>query len=176
MADEIVETLEREEAKLLDRLARIQAAKAAYLGTPVSVSLASRAIHHVAPHSLVGQAVIGKLTVSRGRRKEIEDTVANYLDGKGARAPSGELYDVVVRAGIDIGGATPSKSLASTLSTSDRFNNIKGLGYGLAEWGESPGPKAQKDEAPTSVPEGASQVTEEAGASSKGQSDDGLFG
>ncbi len=45
----------------------------------------------------------------------------------------------------------PSKTLSSMLSNSDRFNNVRGYGYGPVEWGDSPGPKAEKNEAPADL-------------------------
>jgi len=151
MADEVLEVLDREESRLLGLLARVQAAKSAYLGEQPEVTIFSNTM--AAPSNQ-------RMSSPRGRRKEIEDTVANYLAGKGERATSGELYDVVVRAGIDIGGTAPSKALASTLSTSARFNNVKGSGYGLSEWADGPGPKAEKKEAPTEESASASEVTD----------------
>ena len=78
------------------------------------------------------------------KRDEIEHVVWSHLKDTGRRASSGELFAIVQNAGIVIGGAVPSKALASTLSTSDRFNNIRELGgYGLQEWGDSAGPSVE---------------------------------
>ncbi|MER9960262.1 hypothetical protein NKJ72_04775 [Mesorhizobium sp. M0045] len=78
------------------------------------------------------------------KREDVERAVWRHLSDTGRRASSGELFAIVEKAGIVIGGAVPSKALASTLSTSDRFNNIRELGgYGLAEWGDSAGPSVE---------------------------------
>ena len=78
------------------------------------------------------------------KREDVEGAVARHLQETGRRASSGELFVVVRQAGIAIGGAVPSKALASTLSTSARFNNIRELGgYGLEEWGDSAGPSVE---------------------------------
>jgi hypothetical protein len=46
---------------------------------------------------------------------------------------------------VSVGGAVPSKTLSSYLSNSARFNNVKDLGYGLAEWGQGNGPRGENN-------------------------------
>jgi hypothetical protein len=74
---------------------------------------------------------------------QIDDVVSKYLAAKGSRASSGDILPVVVNAGVELGGVVPSKTLSSFLSNSKRFNNVKGLGYGLLEWGDTAGPAAE---------------------------------
>lgn len=71
-----------------------------------------------------------------------EEWTVNFFKEHGARMQSGEIYPIAESAGHAFGGETPSRSFASFLSNSKRFNNVRGLGYGLAEWGDGPGPKA----------------------------------
>lgn len=59
-----------------------------------------------------------------------------YLRQKGTRAQSGEILKVVTRQGIKVGGKYPSSTLASYLSHSALFDNVKDQGYGLVEWSQ----------------------------------------
>jgi hypothetical protein len=75
------------------------------------------------------------------KAQRVDEVVGNHLRKIGVRASSGDLLPVVEAAGIQLGGETPSRTLASFLTNSKLFNNIKGFGYGLAEWGETLGPQ-----------------------------------
>lgn len=70
----------------------------------------------------------------------VDEAVSNHFKLTGKRASSGELLHVVQNAGIEMTGRVPSKTLSAFLTNSRKFNNLKGFGYGLAEWGENPGP------------------------------------
>ncbi|MBB2671530.1 UNVERIFIED_ORG: hypothetical protein GGE44_001081 [Rhizobium esperanzae] len=68
----------------------------------------------------------------------VDEIVSKHLAQTGMRASSGELLPIVQDAGVTMTGKIPAKTLSAFLATSKRFNNLKGFGYGLAEWGESP--------------------------------------
>jgi hypothetical protein len=68
----------------------------------------------------------------------VDEIISRYLEKTGKRASSGDLLPIVQEAGIGMTGKVPAKTLSSFLTTSQRFNNLKGFGYGLAEWGDSP--------------------------------------
>ncbi len=72
----------------------------------------------------------------------VDEVVSKHLKKTGVRASSGDLLPIVQEAGIEMTGKIPAKSLSSLLTTSKRFNNLKGFGYGLAEWGDTLGPNA----------------------------------
>ncbi|MEI9418101.1 hypothetical protein [Mesorhizobium sp. Cs1321R2N1] len=96
------------------------------------------------------------------KRDEVEHAVWSHLKDTGRRASSGELFSVIQKAGIVIGGAVPSKALASTLSTSGRFNNIRELGgYGLEEWGDGAGPSVEMKNVVDDKSATSSQITGE---------------
>ncbi|TGQ45470.1 MULTISPECIES: hypothetical protein [unclassified Mesorhizobium] len=100
------------------------------------------------------------------KRDEVEHAVWSHLKDTGRRASSGELFAVIKRAGIIIGGAVPSKALASTLSTSARFNNIRELGgYGLEEWGDTAGPSVEMKNVTDDKSVTSSQITGEPASS-----------
>lgn len=159
MNDEIIAAAEREEQKLLaeidtlpifKKLKAVQALLAMYREEDNSAGERPRA----------SRAKPDPKRIFYGRsskRQEIEDVVEQYLVRKHGRASSGELFKAVSDAGIEIGGSIPSKSLASTLSTSKRFNNVQGLGYGLKSWGDAPGP--DRKEAPNELSFSASNFT-----------------
>ncbi|MET3577957.1 hypothetical protein ABID19_000974 [Mesorhizobium robiniae] len=82
---------------------------------------------------------------------QVENLVIVHTISTGLRATSGQLLPIVVNAGIELGGQVPAKTLSSMLSNSSRLNNLPGHGYGPAEWGESPGPGAEKDKTPADL-------------------------
>jgi len=57
-----------------------------------------------------------------------------YLRKIKRRATSREITDELKRQGIKIPGQIPNATVASYLSTSQLFDNVKGEGYGLVEW------------------------------------------
>jgi hypothetical protein len=63
-----------------------------------------------------------------------ESAAAGYLRAVKRRATSGELLKVLTERGIAVGGKSPPALLASYLSDSPLFDNVKGKGYGLVEW------------------------------------------
>ncbi|PDS78932.1 hypothetical protein [Rhizobium sp. L43] len=68
----------------------------------------------------------------------VDEIVSKHLAQTRVRASSGELLPIVQDAGVTMTGKIPAKTLSAFLATSKRFNNLKGFGYGLTEWGESP--------------------------------------
>jgi hypothetical protein len=68
----------------------------------------------------------------------------DFLKQRGSRAFSGEILEALIAKGIEVAGNKPSAVVASYLSHSSRFNNVRGQGYGLVEWSE------QKTETPNS--------------------------
>ena len=144
MSEAIVAALEVEKGKLADELSRVPAFRryqmicnliADYQGeTESSVDSPPKADRASAPT----QRRSGSKTAA------VEEAAVAYFMKKGVRATSGDLLPVMAEAGIEIGGSVPSKSMASYLSNCRRLNNIKGLGYGLAEWGGSAGPRAER--------------------------------
>ena len=75
----------------------------------------------------------------------VNKVVSEHFSKTGQRASSGELLPIVQAAGVKMSGAVPAKTLSSFLTNSKSFNNVKGLGYGLVEWGNGPGPNARPD-------------------------------
>jgi len=66
----------------------------------------------------------------------ILDTTADFLRSKGSRAASGEILKTLNARGIEVPGKKPTAVVASYLSHSPRFDNIRDEGgYGLPEWG-----------------------------------------
>jgi hypothetical protein len=95
---------------------------------------------HEAAHAVWGTP---SAPVAAGSTKtaRVEAAVTEYLLMKGRRATSGELLPVVTAKGITITGKVPSKTMASYLSTSKKFDNVPAFGgYGLIEWNKRRGP------------------------------------
>jgi hypothetical protein len=60
---------------------------------------------------------------------------ADYLREKGARAPSAEIQEELVRRGILKSSAGDRSKITSYLGRAKKvFDNIRGEGYGLIEW------------------------------------------
>jgi hypothetical protein len=58
-----------------------------------------------------------------------------YLRQKGSRAQTPEIVVEVQKAGVLTDSANPAATVASYLSSAkDRFDNVRGEGYGLIEW------------------------------------------
>jgi hypothetical protein len=76
----------------------------------------------------------------------IETAAAAYLREKGSRAPSTEISKVLLAKGVAIGGKDPSATVSAFLTHSSLFDNIRGQGYGLAEWssGETETPNSSE--------------------------------
>ena len=58
----------------------------------------------------------------------------DYLKRRRKRAQSSEIVQALQEAGIDLPEEKASAFVSSYLSTSPLFDNVKGEGYGLAEW------------------------------------------
>ena len=67
---------------------------------------------------------------------------AAYLSKVGRRAQVTEILPVLQAEGHVVGGKKPDGTLSSALSHSELFDNVRGKGYGLAEWGGTDGPSA----------------------------------
>lgn len=175
MSDSILAAAEAEEADLLkvletnptfQRLRTVRQVIALLNGSPKEPE------EHKSP-----VRSLSKIRNRLSKRDEVEHAVFTHLKDTGRRASSGELFAIVERAGIVIGGAVPSKALASTLSTSDRFNNIRELGgYGLVEWGDGAGPSVEMKNVTDDRSVTFSQVTDEPDRSSIESQEDDLLG
>lgn len=78
--------------------------------------------------------IYGEMTKTR----RLELAAIQYLQAKGDRAFASEIAKALKSKGVEIGGrdeAAEAAALASYLSDSPAFNNIRGKGYGLIEWG-----------------------------------------
>lgn len=57
-----------------------------------------------------------------------------YLEMLGRRAESSMIANEMKRLGLEVPGQKPTSVIASYLSNSDRFDNVRGQGYGLKKW------------------------------------------
>jgi hypothetical protein len=60
---------------------------------------------------------------------------SEYLREQQRRAPSTEILQALRERGIEVTGQKPNAVVASILSHSELFKNVRGEGYGLTEWG-----------------------------------------
>jgi len=175
MASDILARLKREESELQAEVQKAMEDVPAYRKLVALRPLI--ALYQDAPEGFIGSVqpdeayrirAVGEHRRGRpgSKKEQVETVISTFLQERGTRAQSGEMMEIVERAGIELGGDVPSRSLASFLSTSPLFNNVRGEGYGLAEWGTSPGPKAQTKEASATPPADASKLGSIEGAMS----------
>ena len=123
------------------KMAKIRELLAMY-DTPTALSVSGLAApspkDHRAPGSIGGNP--------RGRPNSLTTQVleasALYLRRKGARAPTSEVTDACVRTGVPLPGPVTKQRdyVSSILSHSPLIDNVRGEGYGLAEWSQSHSP------------------------------------
>jgi hypothetical protein len=104
-------------------------------------ALARPEIQHAASLSqnrAASSAIVVRSHKSGSMSSTVSEVAAEFLQQKGSRASSGEIFEVLRAKGIDIPGTKPTAVVASYLSHSARFDNIRGQGgYGLAEWSQA---------------------------------------
>jgi len=147
MAEDIVTHLKAEEARILAalyaspgyrRLQAIQNAIRAYGADPQRIDATTSPLAQV----LAGASSPlekGSPEVSRPSREgtkasEIVREAERFLELKGSRAQSNEILEHLENIGIKVAGSNPVAVVASYLSTSKQFDNVRGQGYGLAKW------------------------------------------
>ena len=138
MSDQLVRLAQVEEATLLAELrqhpafGKLEAVRALMTAYRVQAApaVAASAVQPLAPPSQPSER---PETLGRALQAVSKD----HFNRTGRRAQVGELMGVVVAAGVKIRGAKPTSTLSSFLSHHPDFNNVRGQGYGLAQWGES---------------------------------------
>ena len=147
MADiDFLDSARREEARLVRRLAAIRTLIADYSGAE--------------PLPRHGLGVIGasdnrqpavptqtRQPRSNSNGSEIGRIAEAFLTAKGARADSTEITEEVLCQGVPVGGVNKGKVVSSYLSSSDKFDNIRGQGYGLRIWSQN---QTHKENEPSS--------------------------
>jgi hypothetical protein len=71
---------------------------------------------------------------SNSNAAQIVQIAEEFLSRLNRRAPSSEIWEEAARKGIKIVGEKPAAVVASYLSNSSLFDNVRGQGYGLAKW------------------------------------------
>jgi hypothetical protein len=69
---------------------------------------------------------------------QVIEIAQEHLRQQQRRAQSLEILQIVQGRGIEVQGEKPSTIIASILSHSDLFDNVRGQGYGLTEWTAAP--------------------------------------
>lgn len=75
-----------------------------------------------------------KPTRSGSFSAKVEAAAYEWLKIRGRRAQSPELIEAMRAQGLQFSGSKPTAVLASILSHSEKFDNVRGEGYGLSEW------------------------------------------
>lgn len=81
-------------------------------------------------------APIQRMSRPGSRASEITEATAKWFSTRqpGQRAQSLEIMRVLQARGFTFVGTKPTAALASVLSHSDLFDNVRGEGYGLKSW------------------------------------------
>jgi hypothetical protein len=145
MADQLLEAAQRETAEVLPKL-RKDALFRRY-------ELAQRVIKELM--EIGGATTVDTVVVTSGalvppsqnrplqqrghsRTGAVLAAAAAYLQSTGRRAQSPELLEQMRGRGIEFPGGAAVETLSSILSASKLFDNVRGQGYGLAEWAARP--------------------------------------
>lgn len=139
MNGEIIEMAKREREKLMDELSAHPAYQKLQQINKLIDTYEALDAPREANTSMISRPITPKHRPN-SKVAAVDEVVANFLRETGRRASSGELLPVVLDAGIELSGKIPAKTLSALLSVSKKFNNLKGHGYGLAEWGENIAP------------------------------------
>lgn len=144
MSDQFLRLAQVEEATLLAELRRhpafskleaVRALMAAYRVDSASTAVPGPVQQPQQPSSQEAQSQERPGTQGYA----LEKVSKAYLRRMGRRAPVTEIMEAVLAEGIRMGGAKPISTLSSFLSHHPAFDNVRGEGYGLAEWkGVSP--------------------------------------
>jgi hypothetical protein len=158
MEDNFLESALREEARLVRRLAVVRAVIADYRGSgsgePPTVTDAK-----VRPPI----QVVSRATRAESQAARVLRIAEEFLSTARRRAPSAEIYSEIAGRGIVIPGHKPDSVVASYLSSSPKFDNVRGQGYGLSIWNSArPHPAdARKENEPSSDSAVGSDTAEE---------------
>jgi hypothetical protein len=145
MEDDFIESALREEARLKRRLAAVQALIADYRTDGLRDRPSD--VGDVRVQTQVRQ----RTARTNSKAAAVMRIAEEYLLTTHKRAPSTELYEEIKRHGVEIPGQKPEGVVASYLSNSDKFDNVRGQGYGLTIW-----KNLNLDEAPSISTEEAS--------------------
>lgn len=147
MPDDIVTQLKAEEARLIAavvaapgfrRLQAIQNTLRAYGVEPRKIdwgtSLLSQVLAGMAPSPEKTTPEVSRPAREGTKAAEIIREAEAFLDQRGGRAQSNEILEHLENKGIKVTGGSPVAVVASYLSTSKLFDNVRGQGYGLTRW------------------------------------------
>jgi hypothetical protein len=137
MVDEFIESALKEEARLARRLAAVRALIADYGGATAGDSSPPTTAATLRARTPRAESMASKVV---GFAEE-------YLKTVHKRARSKEIYEEIRRLGTEIIATNPEAIVASYLSSSDKFDNVRGQGYGLTEWNTHEAPSAEVEEA-----------------------------
>jgi hypothetical protein len=147
MGDDFLDSALREEARLVRRLAVVRAVIADYRGSDGG----GRTTVSNAPVRPPVQSV-RRSPRSESKAATVVRIAEEFLSSARRRASSAEIYREIAERGTVIPGQKPDSVVSSYLSSSPKFDNVRGQGYGLTAWNIT----SNIDEAPTSEPMEAS--------------------
>jgi hypothetical protein len=114
---------ELESTPLFRRLEAVRAVLRAYQDPPEAFGRPTVVVRSARPVSLTSQVIA---------------IAQEHLRKQQRRAQSLEILHAVQGRGIEVPGDKPTTIVASILSHSDLFDNVRGQGYGLTEWTAAP--------------------------------------
>jgi hypothetical protein len=148
MSEDIIRAARQEEERLLrdlqampiyQKLEAVRALLAAYSVEPLPQTAT------VTAEGRGTLSISAKITAASRPRigskaAEVVDAAIQYLRQTGRRAQSSEIVEGLTKMGIHLDAPNPTSVVSSYLSTSKIFDNVRGKGYGLAEWANDSSP------------------------------------
>ena len=149
MDDNFLKSALREEARLVRRLAAVRALIADYRGEP---QVTVERVHSGEPLRETARHYVAPRRVPPSKASQVTKIAEDLLTSLNRRAKSAEIFNQVKLMGVELQGVNPESVVSSYLSSSDKFDNVRGEGYGLKIWNIG----RNVDEAPPREPEEAS--------------------
>jgi len=157
MSDRLLQLAVEEEKALLDELrqhptfAKLEAVRsllAAYEATSKPIRSG-----YVRLPSVGSQQLGGSMDKPKSLTALVSDAGENFLGRLGRRATVTEIMDDPNVQELMAGRDKPIPYLSSVLSHDNRFNNVRGKGYGLKIWNDGDGPNAPSSSTPQTTPQ-----------------------
>lgn len=135
MSSDLLQMAREEEGRLIGELRNNPTFRKLEAVRAMIGAYEAAAVTGFAHASLQAPRAAGRISAREGTKAFSQITEAQaFLREKGRRAQTREILDALEARGIVIGSDKPLATLASTLSHSALFDNVRGEGYGLVEW------------------------------------------
>jgi hypothetical protein len=135
MSTDLLQAVREEEQRLVDELRQNPTFRKLEAVRLMIGAYEAGAVTGFGHATIQAPRAMGRISAREGTKafNQISEAQA-FLRKKGRRAQTREIMEALEEQGIVIASEKPLAALASTLSHSALFNNVRGEGYGLVEW------------------------------------------